>query len=100
MRGMVVIQAARPILQEKRSRMPGAYTTCTEMFGNGAVIGMMRIITRTVPRKIPQVLRRALPVFFAAVRGTAMLTTAVRLIATGAIPTTGSASTVSGVRLE
>jgi len=79
--------------------MPGAYATCTEMFGNGAVIGMMGIITRTVQRKIPQVLRLALSVFFAAVRGATLVSTAVRLFAAGTFPSSGSSASVSGVRL-
>ena len=68
-------------------------------YGNGVLIGMMGVITAVVQQTIRRGLRQALTVFFAAVRGTAVVTAAVLLVAAGTIPTTGTSASVSGVRL-
>ena len=69
------------------------------MSGNGVMTGILILIIAAVLQIIRWGLRQALTVFFAAVRGTAVVTAAVLLVAAGTIPTTGTSASVSGVRL-
>ena len=71
--------------------MPGAYTTCTAMCGNGAVIGMTSTQAQLKPTLQAQA--RGLAAFAAAVAGTPARTSAGRLPA--AATTTQATATPS-----
>ena len=69
------------------------------MSGNGVMTGILILIIAAVLQIIRRGLRQALSVFFAAVRVSAVVATAVLLFAAGTIPSSGTTAAVSGVRL-
>ena len=75
--------------------MPGAYTTCTAMCGNGAAIGMTSTQAQLKPTLQAQA--RGLTALSAAVAGTPSRTTAGRLTATPATQTTATTSLASAL---
>ena len=56
MPGMLAIVEINRIQSERSSPMPGGYTTCTAMFGNGFRTGMIQIIIPPALLPIPKAL--------------------------------------------
>ena len=50
-----------PMPSVRNARMPGDSTTCTEMSGNGVLIGTLRRTTRSALRRIPSGRFKAIP---------------------------------------
>ena len=75
--------------------MPGAYTTCTAMCGNGAAIGMTSTQAQLKPTLQAQA--RGLSAFSAAVAGTTARTAAGRLSATSTSQTAAATSVASAL---
>ncbi len=97
LRGMPGTAMTRRIPWGRRSRTSSGFTTCTATCGNGVRIGTERIIIRSLRLKIRKALHRVPPVCCVAVLGSSVPGTVGRLPASGAIRTSASTTSVSGL---
>jgi len=92
MPGILPIQAVKPILLAPKNQIPGAFTICTGMFGNGVLIGMIKTTIKTLFIKTRRALKKEATALSGAARGTTMPCSAGPRIGSGTCLTTGGST--------